>query len=63
MDVLVKTGINLHKAIAMGLAHGKTGPGYENMLEMPGNTGAAKVREDLGQRERKPGMTGGSDRY
>ncbi len=62
MDNLVNTGICLHKAIAMGMAEGKTGPGYENMPKA--RKGAMPMaKEDMGAAEHKPGMTGKSDKY
>ncbi|MDO8533522.1 MAG: hypothetical protein Q7S17_02110 [Xanthobacteraceae bacterium] len=62
MDKIVESGIPLHKCIAMGMAEGKTGEGYENMPAAP--KGAMPMaKEDMGMRERKPGMAGMSDKY
>lgn len=62
MEKLVDSGINLHKCLAMGMAEGKTGEGYENMPKAP--KGAMPMaKEDMGMAERKPGMAGKSDKY
>lgn len=62
MDRIVDSGINLHKCVAMGMAEGKTEPGYENMPKM--SKGAMPMaKEDMGMAERKPGMAGKSDKY
>ena len=63
MDKMVDSGINLHKCIAMGMAEGKTGLGYENMPTAPKGA-TPMVKEDMGMPEKKPGMgTMKSDKY
>ena len=52
MDKLVDSGINLHKCIAMGMAEGKTGDGYDGTGSRRGAGARPNVKDDLGKEEK-----------
>ena len=62
MDKMVNSGINLRKCIAMGMAEGQTGEGYEGMGSKRGHDMRPNMKDDLGKEEKGIG-SGKSDRY